>query len=123
MSVYTKVIPRASERVDTFTTAKGLTAGTYIKDPDATDPGISRKFPVRAIITVEDVDHTVAAPMGIRYTVDGTTPTTTATTGIGHLAVNGDVIELESYEAIANFKAINNVASNGVFIQVTYYYQ
>ncbi len=48
----------------------------------------------RAFITVETAQ--------IRFTYDGTAPTTT----LGHLADPGDVVKLDSPQSIKNFRAI-----------------
>lgn len=71
-----------------------LTAGTYL----------TRRY---AEITIE------TAP--IRFTVDGTAPTTT----VGHLVNPGDVIRLDSNEDITAFRAIRTTATSGT-IKVTY---
>ena len=63
---------------------------------------------IRAIqMTVENYN--------IRYTVNGTTVTTTT----GHLLYDGDVLELTNVESIKNFSAI--AASSDAVVQITYY--
>lgn len=62
----------------------------------------------RAIITVEDAQ--------IRYRVDGLAAPTLA---IGHIAEAGDMIELESAEELAKFRAIRTGATSATII-VTY---
>lgn len=76
-------VSSASEKKTVDNTAGGiaLTGGTY---------GTARY----ALITVETAE--------IRFTVDGTPPTTST----GHIASAPDVIELESNEEIAAFRAI-----------------
>ena len=62
---------------------------------------------IKALISVETAQ--------IRFTVDGTAPTTT----VGHILNSGDVLSLTSNEDIAAFKAIRTGTSSGT-IQVTY---
>lgn len=80
--------------VDAAVGGKSLTAATY---------GNSQK----ASITVETAQ--------IRFRTDGGVPTAT----VGHLADADDLIELESAEDIANFRAIRTGATSAV-ISVTY---
>ena len=61
----------------------------------------------KAFITVETAQ--------IRFTVDGAAPTTT----VGHLANEGDIIELDSAEDIAAFRAIRT-GSVSATIHCTY---
>ena len=61
----------------------------------------------KAFITVETAQ--------IRFTIDGTAPTTT----VGHLLNIGDILELDSAEDIAAFRAIRTGATSGV-IHCTY---
>lgn len=69
-------------------------AGTAVGLTDATFGNANRAF-----LTVE------TAP--IRFTIDGTTPTST----VGHLANPGDVIELEGQDELVQFLAIRVGAS------------
>lgn len=71
-----------------------LTGGTYG----------TRRY---AVITVDTAD--------IRFTVDGTAPTTTT----GHLCSPDDIIRLNSAEDIASFRAIRTGAVSGV-LQCSY---
>ena len=66
-------------------------AGTAIGITATASDGI---LPAAAMITVESAD--------IRYTVDGTTPTST----VGHLALPGAIIELKDRGEVSNFLAI-----------------
>jgi hypothetical protein len=65
-----------------------------------------------ALISVETAD--------IRFTIDGTTPTTTALGGIGHLLQVGSSYEINGEQNIENFRCINAVASSGSILQCTY---
>ena len=56
----------------------------------------------------------------IRFTIDGTTPTTTATTAVGHLLTAGMFYELAGENNISNFRCINAVASSGAVVKCTY---
>ena len=107
-------IPGASERITTFTSAKGLTAATYNLVQTVNDPYQKTRHPVAALVTV--------AVGAMKWTSDGTTPTVTAGTAIGHIAGIGDLIPLTSYQEIQRFLAINEVASNGAVLDVTYRY-
>ena len=60
-----------------------------------------------ALITVEDVS--------VRYRIDGGSPTATE----GHLVTTNDVIQLESYQEIQQFKVIST--ATGSVIKVTYW--
>jgi hypothetical protein len=64
------------------------------------------------IISVETAD--------IRFTIDGTTPTTTADGAVGHLLPTGASYEINGEENIANFKCINAVGSNGAVVKCTF---
>jgi len=89
------------EQLTVSNTVKQLTAAifqpqTYMK---------ARK----AMITVDDA--------AIRFTTDGSTPTTL----IGHSSGSGDVISLESADEIRHFKAIRSTGTDAI-INVTYSY-
>lgn len=84
-----------------------LTAATYGNHAATGD----NRVPARsAVITLETGN--------IRYTTDGTTPTTTAT-GVGHLATPVTTVTLEGLAEIKNFKMIAETVTAGV-AQVTY---
>lgn len=103
----------ASERLGTLTSSTGLTAANYKQAVTTTSAAVDlQRLAEEALITVETAD--------IRYTTDGTTPTTTATTAIGHLASAGTVISLVGYQNIKNFRAINAVASSGAAVYATF---
>jgi hypothetical protein len=71
--------------------------------------------PMRAaLITVETAD--------IRFTLDGTTPTITAGTAVGHLAASGQSYVVRGYDNIRNFKCINAVAGSGAVVKCTFFY-
>ena len=102
------------ERITDLTSATALSAATYNK-ADTTHLEYSGvKHPIGAEITVETAD--------IRYTTDGTTPTVTVGTALGHIKGAGEIIYLTSYDEIVAFLAINAVGSNGAAIVVTYKY-
>jgi len=92
----------------TTATAIGFTS-TYFRYPS--DFGAPMKA---ALITVETAD--------IRFTMDGTTPTTTATTAIGHLMVSGQSYVVRGWENIRNFKCVNAVGSSGAVIKCSFFY-
>jgi hypothetical protein len=82
---------------------KTLTATVYISRPTTAAPTRSAIF---ATISVES--------NSIRYTLDGTTPTTS----VGHRLDAGDVLFLSSFDDIKNFQAIR--ISADAELQVTY---
>jgi len=92
----------------TLTAAVGITA-TYL------NPSGLSGLPIRAALVSCE---TAAA----RFTQDGTTPTTLATTAIGHQLSVGGAIMVIGFEACKNFKAINDAASNGAVLHLTYFY-
>lgn len=98
---------------------KILTASTYndvtAAGPAPTQSGNQRRHARSAKITLD------SGSGDIHYTEDGTDPTTpTDNTGVGSFATAGDVIWLESYEAITKFKAkaLTATAAQG---EVVYY--
>jgi len=90
----------AHEALTISTAVKILTATKYTNSEN--------QFAKRAVITIE-----TNAP--IRYTYDGTTPSTT----VGHRANPTDVIILNTASNIKNFKATKQGATDGK-IMVTY---
>ncbi len=110
------LVPYAHETVGTLTTAKGGTSATYnvqTKAGETRQPFDVTRRPEMAVITVETA--------AVRFTIDGTTPTATAGTAVGHIAYAGDVITLKGEQEIAKFLAINEVAGNGASLRLTYY--
>ena len=86
-----------------FTQFEELTVSNAVKALTAATYGTLN----RARITVADAD--------IRFTVDGTTPTT----DIGHILYDSDELRLESYEEIVAFRAFRN-DSTDVEMSVSY---
>jgi hypothetical protein len=110
--------PFASERISTLTSSTGLTAATYNvgavqENGQSGAVYVSDRGADEALITVEIGD--------IRYTLDGTEPTTTASTKIGHLAAASDILVLVGRDAIRRFRAINAVGASGAALYVTYF--
>ena len=98
----------AHEQLVVSDSAKILTASKYQKTvADAAPAGNRTVVAQRAVITVEDQD--------IRYTYDGTTPTT----DVGHLATAGTTITIVGPKNIENFKAFRDGATDSE-INVTY---
>lgn len=98
----------ARERLTITNAVKTLTAATY-------DPSSDHKRATGARIAVLSGSGTFT------FTEDGTTPTADATTvsGVGTPAEAGDIIYLESFAAVSNFKAIR-VATDAI-VEVVYY--
>lgn len=117
--VYTNGVlkARATERVTATTASVGFTAAKY--DAATTFLGSDTNFKVlraeEVVITVETAD--------LRWTVDGTTPTTTLVSGLGHLASAGDVLTITGYENIKNFRAINAVANNNTAFFASFFFR
>ena len=63
---------------------------------------------MKAVLTLETAQ--------VRYTVDGTAPTTS----VGHLLEVGDALELDEQREIVNFKAIRTGSTSGT-LKATYY--
>lgn len=103
------------EKLDTLTASTGLTASKYEKDVTVNDHHSLRRHAFEVLITVETAD--------IRWTCDGTTPTVTAGTALGHIASNGDDITITGLDNIRRFRAINAVAANGATLRVTYFFK
>lgn len=64
-----------------------------------------------AIISVEVGD--------IRFTIDGTTPTLTAGTAVGHLLKSGSSYEIDGEKNVENFLCINAVDASGALVKCT----
>lgn len=109
-------IARASEKISTLTSSTPFTAATY--DLSVTS-GTTGEFD-----RTRHPEMAVFQPLGfaVKWTIDGTTPTVTAGTGIGFYGVVNDYIVIEGYENIKKFRCINETASSGAAIFVTYYY-
>ena len=108
--------PYARESVGTLTSAKGLTAATY-------DTGVNVGSTYNHYDHVKHPEEaTFQVKTGaINWTIDGTTPTTTATTDVGYLANIGDFITISGYQSIKALQCINSVASSGASIEVVYF--
>lgn len=88
----------AHESITVDNTAQAFTAATYLTGGEKAK---------RAVITIELAQ--------IRYTYDGTTPTSS----VGHLCNPFDVITLIGSDNITNFRAIRAGSTNAT-IKVTY---
>lgn len=100
------------ERKTVGSSASGLTVASYTVTPSvaANKYGKNDILPQGAMLTVEN--------QSLRYTIDGTAPVATS---LGHLAVAGDVIVLDSYQKVKDFQAIREGGTDSV-IEVTYLY-
>lgn len=113
------LIAKQYESITTLTASTGLTSTKYdtqLTTLKANDVAWSK------LIRAEEVLITVEVA-SIRWTVDGTTPQTTAGGGAGHNAVNGSNITIQGYENITKFRCINETASSGAGIRVTYFFR
>jgi hypothetical protein len=105
---------RAHEKVATLTSSTGLTSTNYIL-ADPTGKLDKANLADEVVVTVETAD--------IRWTMDGTVPTVTAGTGLGHIASAGDVITITGHEQIKAFRAINAVDASGANLRVTFLFR
>lgn len=105
---------KAHEKISTLTSSTALTAATYNLAVTTNAPFDRVRTPKSALLQVETAN--------IRWTVDGTTPTVTAGTGIGFVAIPYQFLVIDGYENITKFRMINEVASNGATVQVSYFY-
>jgi hypothetical protein len=96
------------ETLSTLTTAKGFTAAKY----QPTSGDFIGKRARMVIISCETGD--------VRFTFDGTTPTTLALGGDGHLLMIGASYEIRGEQNVANFKCINDVNANGATLHATF---
>lgn len=90
-----------SVTVDATAGGVGLTAANLVYQPTANlqyDPVLRA---VEALLTLETAQ--------IRWTVDGTAPTTT----VGHLLEPGDSLVVQGYAALRAFKAIRTGGTSG----------
>jgi hypothetical protein len=104
----------AHEKLTGLAAAKGTTLAVYtVPLANGSDAYASYARPVEALVTVETAD--------IRWTCDGTTPTVTAGTALGHITAAGDSFNLVGFQNIQQFKAINAVNGNGATLRITYF--
>lgn len=79
------------------------------------DVGIGAARAKAVLISVETAD--------IRFTMNGTTPVITATSGgTGHLLASGQSFIVDGYTSVRNFKCINAVADSGAIVRCSFYY-
>jgi hypothetical protein len=67
-----------------------------------------------ALITVED--------NAINFTEDGTTPTQTGGTNVGHQMAAGSSYKVRGAANVANFRCIDRTAGSAAKVKATYYY-
>lgn len=97
-----------------YTTITTNTVAQYIPTVMLNYPTVEGLMGLRvkaALVTVEGGS--------INFTMDGTTPTTTASTNLGHTLVSNDSILITDWENVKNFQWINSVASSGVIVKIT----
>jgi hypothetical protein len=103
--------PRGREKISDTSTAIGFTNTFFMYDKSG---GLAKIQIKAALISVEGA--------AIRFTIEGTTPTVTAGTAVGHTLYSGDNYMIRGWEACRNFKCINEVAGNGAKVECTYFY-
>lgn len=110
MSVMTK--PFAEELVTVSNTSKPLTAATY----NATSVGATsgREYAFAGGFKADSANVEVKTE-SIYYTLNGGTPTSD-----DHVLNTGDILKLESYQTVKDFRAIRTGASDAT-LAVTYY--
>ena len=107
--------PRGYETISATTASIGFTSTFYNYKPTSSTAPNAMGMPMKtAVVTIE-----IAA---VRITLDGTTPTVLAGTAAGHQLNPGDSYVVRGYEACRNFRAINDVASNGAILHCSYFY-
>src|SRR3990167_6209258 len=94
--------------VDSTAGGKSLTAATYDAVINANGV-VTNRHPKLAVVTVED--------QNLRWACN---PGTTVSSTVGHLAQAGDVISIEGYENIKNFRAIRATGTDSN-LRVTFY--
>lgn len=104
----------AREKITDLTSATALTATTYNLVPTTLVPYSTTRRPRSAVIQVKGAS--------INWCVDGTTPTVTAGTNVGFLSAAGEFITIDGHQNISQFRAINETASNGAYLEVVYFY-
>jgi len=67
-----------------------------------------------AMITIEDYS--------VHFTTDGTTPTTAATTNVGHRMDAGESTMIRGISEVNNFEYVDRVAGSNATVKVTVYY-
>ena len=96
----------------TTAAAIGFTSTFYMYSRSGTGDG---KIPMKAaLITVETAD--------IRFTLDGTTPTTTATTAVGHVMTSGQNYVIRGWDNIRKFQCVNAVDASGAVVKCSFFY-
>ena len=108
--------PYAREAVGTLTSSKGLTSGTF-----NVGSGVGTTYNSYDRVTRPEEAMVQVKTAAINWTVDTSTPTTTATTDVGFVAQVGDFIILQGYQTISQFRCINSVASSGASLEVVYF--
>ena len=106
----------AREAIGTLTSAKGFTAATY-----DVGSGVGTTYNRHDQVKHPEEATFQVKTAAINWTVDGTTPTTTATTDVGFVSNVGDIITINGYQQIVAFRCINSVASSGATIEVVYF--
>jgi hypothetical protein len=115
MAVYSidRRVAYAHEKITDLSASVGGTSTTYNVSQSTQAPYDKTRRPEMAYITVETA--------AIRATFDGTVPTVTAGTALGHLFSAGDTIVIEGYENISKVRAINAVAASGAALRISYF--
>jgi hypothetical protein len=91
----------------------GVSTGTVVT---AQDPLPIRFFgqPKAALVTAETA--------AVNFTLDGTTPTATAGTNLGHQLSSGQSYVVNGWQNIRSFKAINSVNASGAILKYSMFY-
>ena len=97
--------PGEVELVSTTTAAIGFSASTYCPTSCAYAGMMAKKMLIRCEVAQ------------VNFTLNGTTPTTAATTNKGMTMNVGEAMIITGYSAIANFKCINYVGSSGATVK------
>jgi len=100
-----------------YETLSSITAATGFTKAKINTPAVEGLKGLRCravLITIETG--------AIVFTEDGTTPTTTALNGVGHLLAVGDAKIITGQGNIQRFQCINAVAGNNATVHCTFYF-
>jgi hypothetical protein len=104
-----------AQQYESFSSISAITQLSKSKwEPISTNDPLMKGLQAKAaLITVETAN--------INFTLDGTSPTVTSGTNVGHTLVAGDSILIKGAVNIAAFKMIDNAGSTAV-VKVTYFF-
>lgn len=105
-----KARDHASLTVDNTAGGVGFASGDLSVTLTTNDPVVITRYVTEVFCTLETAQ--------IRYTLDGTAPTTT----VGHLLEIGDTLTIQGRDNIVNFRAIRTGGTSGT-LMITFFRQ